>query len=50
MPMRNFGYAARYIGPNDMIRQERKEKQKYGLKRHFYDREILEKMDTPDKQ
>ena len=20
MPMRNFGYSARYVGPNDMIR------------------------------
>ena len=20
LPMRNFGYAARYVGPNDMIR------------------------------
>mmetsp|Transcript_15839 Transcript_15839/g.19943 ORF Transcript_15839/g.19943 Transcript_15839/m.19943 type:complete len:93 (-) Transcript_15839:380-658(-) len=45
--MRNFGYSSRYVGPNDMIRQERKEKQKHGMKRHFYDREILDKLETP---
>ena len=44
---RTFGYSSRYVGPNDMIRQERKEKRKYGMKRHFYDREILDKMDRP---
>ena len=37
MSTRNFAYASRYVGPNDMIRQERKEKQKHGMKRHFYD-------------
>lgn len=26
MPMRFFGYSSRYVGPNDMIRQERDEK------------------------
>lgn len=45
-----MGYSARYIGVNDMIRQERHEKRKYGMKRHFYDKEILEKMKTPDQQ
>ena len=34
---RNFGKASRYVGPNDMIRQERHKLRKYGLKRHFYD-------------
>ena len=48
--MRQMGYSARYIGVNDMIRQERHEKRKYGMKRHFYDKEILEKMKTPDQQ
>ena len=50
MPLRNFGYSSRYVGPNDMIRQERKEKRKFGMKRHFYDREILDKMELPDVQ
>lgn len=49
LPMRNFAYSSRYVGPNDMIRQQRKEKRKYGMKHHFYDKEILDKMHTPDK-
>ena len=34
---RYFAKASRYVGPNDMIRQERHKLRKYGLKRHFYD-------------
>ena len=50
MPVRYFGYSSRYVGPNDMIRQEQDEKQKHGMKRHFYDKEDHPKMETPHKQ
>ena len=45
-----FAASSRYIGPNDMIRQERHEMRKYGMKRHFYDKTLLEKMKTPQHQ
>ena len=44
MPIRYFGYSSRYVGPNDMIRQLRDQKQKFGMKHHFYDKEIHPKM------
>ena len=50
MPMRTFAQPGKYIGENDMIRQLRKQKRKYGMKHHFYDREQLDKMTLPDKQ
>ena len=35
---RSMGYASRYVGPNNMIRQERQQMRKYGMRRHFYDK------------
>ena len=49
-PMRSFAYSSRYVGPNDMIRQEQAEKRKYGMRRHFYDKENHPDMEDPDKQ
>ena len=50
MPVRHLAYSSRYVGPNDMIRQLRDEKQKFGMKHHFYDKEVHPKMKTPHKQ
>ena len=49
-PMRSFAYSSRYVGPNDMIRQEQAERRKYGIRRHFYDKEVHPDMEDPDKQ
>ena len=50
VPLRQFAYSSRYIGPNDMIRQLRDEKQKFGMKHHFYDKEVHPKMRDPHEQ
>ena len=50
LPVRQLGYSSRYVGPNDMIRQLRDEKQKFGMKHHFYDRENHPKMKMPHQQ
>ena len=49
-PLAAFGHVSRYVGPNDHIRQERRQKRKYGMKRHFYDKEKFDDMADPDKQ
>ena len=48
--VRAFAQASRYVGPNDMIRQERHEMRKYGLKRHFYDNIPLVQRQVPKDQ
>ena len=34
---RAFAQASKYVGPNDYIREQKREMRKYGMKRHFYD-------------
>jgi hypothetical protein len=45
-----FGRASKYNGTNDMIRQERHQARKYGMKRHFYDKVKLDPSALPTEQ
>lgn len=47
---RTFSKASRYNGCNDMIRQEKREARKFGMKRHFYDREKMDLSANPTEQ
>ena len=47
---RTFGKASRYVGPNDNIREERREMRKYGMKRHFYDNIAVVQKQVPNDQ
>lgn len=48
--LRQFAQASRYVGPNDGIREERKEARKFGMKRHFYDKEFMDPTSLPTEQ
>lgn len=50
LQVRGFAKASRYNGTNDMIRQERHQARKYGMKRHFYDKEVLNISALPTEQ
>lgn len=48
--VRMFARAAHYVGPNDMIRQEQRKARKFGMKRHFYDKEKTDFSALPTEQ
>ncbi len=48
--VRQFAQAARYVGPNDGIREEKREARKFGMKRHFYDKEYTDPSTLPTEQ
>jgi len=50
LQMRSFAKASRYNGCNDMIRQEKHAARKYGMKRHFYDKEKMDLSALPTEQ
>lgn len=50
LSVRQFAQAARYVGPNDAIREEKREARKFGMKRHFYDREYMDPTNLPSAQ
>jgi len=45
--MRCFARASHYVGSNDMIRQEKHKARKFGMKRHFYDKEKMDASALP---
>lgn len=49
-PLRFFSRASSYNGCNDMIRQEKRQAKKFGMKRHFYDKEKVDKSALPTSQ
>ena len=48
--MRCFARASHYVGSNDMIRQEKHKARKFGMKRHFYDKEKMDASALPHNQ
>ena len=48
--MRAFAQASHYVGPNDMIRQQKQEARKYGMKWHFYDKIPIVQRQVPKDQ
>ena len=47
LSVRAFSQASRYNGTNDMIRQQKREARKYGMKRHFNDHEKMDLSASP---